>query len=488
MNLLDKSLGRLAVLAVALFFFSCEDPTSIGYKNPNPKFDVRYVDIPLTSSVMAIDSFPSDINSVGVASLLVGKYNDPLLGEVSAESYIRIDRLKAYPLADTSTFDYAEIRLHFNYVYQGAPGVTNQKIKIHRINEDAFYQAFKLINVKAPAVPVTTIFYSNRALAYSPIELAELNLTVDYTEAQKQLTKAESARDTIVVSARLDQDFGQTLFDNLKSDSLTRNIHFEKFLDQFRGIALVPDESATGISGFSVLSDSSYIKLHYHTPHTTGNEIYYAFDAKSFTSFSSNRAGTELAGHPNFEPILPSNDLRYVQSGDGITTRIDLSNFYQFANQDSVKNLLVNSAQIIVNQIQEPPAGIRQHDAFTLRVMDSHDFLLRSEKVFTSAEMQNLWIVHDNVHYYTYPDAEVMQTYAVSSLPYNATNLQYASYITRFTQALFRNKDASAANRINYLELESLSPNNARSVARTVFHKDGIHLRIYYTKPITSNQ
>ena len=57
MNLWVNRIGQLTMLAVALFFFSCEDETSIlGYKNPNSKFKVSYVEIPIESSVLLRDS------------------------------------------------------------------------------------------------------------------------------------------------------------------------------------------------------------------------------------------------------------------------------------------------------------------------------------------------------------------------------------------------------------------------------------------------
>src|SRR5688500_7755434 len=57
MNLWANRLGQLAILAVALFFFSCEDDTSfLGYRNPNEKFKGKYVEIPLNSTVFLLDS------------------------------------------------------------------------------------------------------------------------------------------------------------------------------------------------------------------------------------------------------------------------------------------------------------------------------------------------------------------------------------------------------------------------------------------------
>ena len=54
------------MLAVALFFFSCEDETSIlGFKNPKKKFQVGFVDIPLnTSSILVVDSLITDLRPI----------------------------------------------------------------------------------------------------------------------------------------------------------------------------------------------------------------------------------------------------------------------------------------------------------------------------------------------------------------------------------------------------------------------------------------
>src|SRR5690349_8861337 len=114
MNLWVKSLKQLAVLAVASFFFSCEDETSlIGFKDPKPKFNVRYIEIPISSSVMLIDSLITDNKPVferingqptksGIfplnnTNLLIGEYNDPTLGTVRAEPFVQL-----IPVASTT--------------------------------------------------------------------------------------------------------------------------------------------------------------------------------------------------------------------------------------------------------------------------------------------------------------------------------------------------------------------------------------------------
>ncbi len=57
MNLWANRVGQLASLAVALFFFSCEDEASVlGFKNQNQKFEASYIEIPIESSVLLLDS------------------------------------------------------------------------------------------------------------------------------------------------------------------------------------------------------------------------------------------------------------------------------------------------------------------------------------------------------------------------------------------------------------------------------------------------
>src|SRR5687768_12985680 len=91
MNLWAKRIVRqLTVLAVALFFFSsCEDETSLlGFKNPKSKFNVSYLEIPLGSSVLLIDSIITDnkLNN----GVFVGQYTDPVAGQVTASVFLQM--------------------------------------------------------------------------------------------------------------------------------------------------------------------------------------------------------------------------------------------------------------------------------------------------------------------------------------------------------------------------------------------------------------
>jgi len=109
MNLWARPLGQLAMLAVALFFFSCEDESStLGYKNPNSKFKVSYVEIPIESSVLLRDSLrTSNYSYSGEPNrFLVGSYIDDVFGQISAAAFTQYyTTLPIVKVSSTSVYD-----------------------------------------------------------------------------------------------------------------------------------------------------------------------------------------------------------------------------------------------------------------------------------------------------------------------------------------------------------------------------------------------
>jgi len=161
MNLWAKRIGQLTLLAVALFFLSCEDETSIlGFKNPNEKFDIRYVDIPVTSSTLLIDSVRSSNYYVtnDLNRWLVGLYEDPEFGTITASAYTQFTPTN-YPNTykkhrDTTYYivDSVKLRINFDwYAYGVDDGAESnlgllQKLNIHELTEQLSVSASTTIN------------------------------------------------------------------------------------------------------------------------------------------------------------------------------------------------------------------------------------------------------------------------------------------------------------------------------------------------------
>jgi hypothetical protein len=77
-----------------------------------------------------------------------------------------------------------------------------------------------------------------------------------------------------------------------------------------------------------------------------------------------------------------------------------------------------------------------------------------------------------------------------TTISYDADNDQYSGYMTLFTQSLLSNKDDGGGvnpNRLKYLALMPVNPSAPRSLTRTIFHKDNVKLRIFYTRAKTAN-
>ena len=130
MNLWAKSLRQLSFVAVALFFFSCEDEnTLLGFKNPVPKFNVAFVDIPLTSNSFLIDSIITD-NKTGSSALLIGKYNDPAFGAVTATPVLNINYTSGSRIPGDAIFDSVTFSLRYNYYHYGFSGERTEKFSI----------------------------------------------------------------------------------------------------------------------------------------------------------------------------------------------------------------------------------------------------------------------------------------------------------------------------------------------------------------------
>src|SRR5688500_2243133 len=211
MNLWVRTLRQLTMLAVALFFFSCEDETSIlGFRNPNKKFQVGFVDIPLnTSSVLVIDSLISDLRPIVINNqinyvdgILVGQYQDDQFGKIEANSFLTIAPLSTTALDATAVYDSITVQFRLNFYSYVFSGSKDMRFSIHEITGDTL-----------------TLFNSNRyyttsaAPQYASDALGEATVNVNYDSLQKQAALGSNQQDTLLAKGRLNDALGVRMFD-----------------------------------------------------------------------------------------------------------------------------------------------------------------------------------------------------------------------------------------------------------------------------------
>lgn len=489
MNLWVRTFGQLTILLVALFFFSCEDESSLLGFNPKQKFNVRYVDIPIgVSQVIGVDSVLTDLRPVVTSSgqqivdgIFVGQFQDPDFGQLSAQPYVGVYPVSGTALNTTAVFDSATVQFRLNFYGYGFTGQRQFRIPVHEITGDTL-----------------TLYNGNRYYAnseapeFNPEALGEAVVTVHYDSLKKLSTASSSAQDTILARARLNDEFGARLFDAIKGGVSTSEQH-KLFRSQIRGLTLAPptEPGVLGINLINSFGQLSRVTVHYHTL-TDGGAVKdtlvaaLGFEYASFTKVQVERGATELAGMVPYETVEPLSGQRYVQSSAGLITRLDLSSFYEFA--DTVENILVNSAELVISNVSGPN-GLEPHNSLMLRLMSntSNNFLNAKVTDDRSVAM-NYYVLGGSTDPYYVVAAE---SGSAATLDYKADNGRFSGFLTLFAQSLYasrKDQDGINENRLRYVSLVPASPPVNRGLTRTLFNKDNVNLRIFYTRATTVSQ
>jgi hypothetical protein len=463
MNLWVKRTGLLVV--VTLFLMACEDEKSLlGFRNPQSKFDVNFFDVPLESTVMLIDSVRTDNQQTGVTNrLLVGRYSDPLLGEVSATSFMQLRPALLDTIPPTSIYDSLVFEIQLDNYAFGAFGITSESFSIHEITEDSI----------SYSIPIKPYYYYN-SLGYGG-SMADATYSIDYDSLRK--LAGQSRPDTAyTVRVRLNEntDFNARLFDILKNNPDNTLKDLKKFRYAVKGLALVPESPSNSIIGFTGSSlAKSRLTLYYHTATDTLTRDFY-FDSGSFNNINTNRTG-ELAGAPLYQSIEPASNFRYQQNGSPVITRIDLTAFYDYI--ETVPNTIFNSAELIIETespgVYTPPASL------LLRTMKENNLFFNQKKTADKEFMAKQFVLTDNDYYVARSDVSSSSQTLPVSLVYASG--KYSGNMTLFIQSLFDRKEDTA--KLRYLGL--YNSNIGKTVNRVAFHKDKVKLRLYYTVPST---
>jgi hypothetical protein len=321
----------LIIPLLALILFSCEEPGIIGEEliPGSDTVGVFAVDLPIMAGTVKQDS----IDAIG--ELLFGDYNDPVFGRMYAESYTSLipTTIREIPEINTAVFDSITLKLKVNYMY-GSNIYFPQDLKVYQLDDSlariSIIQTDGL-NDTIMNVPNTDIKQDYHRL------LADTSLYINDIDPFK--------RDSIFFNIRLDQEFGQEIFNRAKDDPTTFTAldRIDAFL---KGLAFVPGQNTSAIFGFDVASTTnSNVTLHYHTATDT---LAYTFgmNFRRYNYIQGDRSGTELADLNVDEIFYPASGRIYGQAGTGITPFIDVSSILQL--KESVGTFIINNAMLYI--------------------------------------------------------------------------------------------------------------------------------------------
>lgn len=486
MNLWAKRIGQLALLPVALFFFCCEDEANLlGYRNPNNKFDARFVEIPIESSVLLLDSqrtsnfiFQNETNR-----LLVGQYNDEKLGNLTASAFTQFYTNTTAKLPAGATFDSISLTLILDKYNYGSRDIsTQQGISVYEL-DDSLRATNRFNYFSKSDVPVKPLALGSKTFVVNPDSL-------DY------YTGSRANDSTFTVRLSLDAAFGQRIFDtallwrdyDTTEDSTYTT--YNKFVQLFKGIAIKSDVGDKVIG----INPGSFLSLHYHTPSDTSQQNLGFFGLANFSQIKGDLGSTELSGIQYSQDFLPADDMRYIQSGTGIFTKLDFGNFFQFA--DTIENVIITSAQLVIDPVSDP-GKLTPPASYALRLLsnnyverysrkntqDNNDFLFYNP---TFAAHPGTLRVDAGTTTLIEPDSSIYVNGDTSPLMrYDSEDKVISGNFALFFQQLAMVREDK--RRFQYFLMHPSAPSspNTKSVNRVVFPKDNIKLRIYYTKPTT---
>lgn len=517
MNLWVKRTGQL--LLAALFLMACEDETSLLGFRANNRFNVKYQEFLVgQGAVVAVDPELTD-QATGSRRLLVGEHNDLIIGSIRSEAFAEFLPESVTKLAEkgdhTYVYDSLTIQLRLDgYTYgltsssTGAGSLSVRTItETDPLNIRQEYYTIPgtnkeiLVNVANRYYSSSTVSYADETRSLGETQFEQIFLFEDEERRiPVNVTLARLERqDTLVARSRLDDDFGLELFNIALNDDNGEFSDQNKFRARFKGIAIIPD-ACTSVYGLDPVNSYSQIRLYYHSEFE-GEAVDtltrdFVFSGVSFHNIIPTRVDELPVVDPPYVAGEATTSLRVVQGGYPMVTKIDLSNFYEeFTDQISEKNIIINAAELVIESVNTA-GDYNPLPVLELRLMqEDNNFVdFRELDPMTKDSLNRFFIFTNQLNYYVSSDLSTQsQTRIAGNLRYNSTTKSYAGSITLFIQTLLENRNSQYSPL--YLGLypgtaitgiPSTVP-TGKTLDRSVFMKENIKLRIYYTQPNNQN-
>ncbi|WP_247236929.1 DUF4270 family protein [Telluribacter sp. SYSU D00476] len=279
---------------------ACDPPRDISL-TPLTPVGTFYTDtLTVRTSTVLADSVRTSNPDI----LLMGKYKDPLFGEITASSHFWVNTPATTAVEFGTTARYDSLVLLMGYSYTYGDTIPTQKLAVHRITED---------------LSRTTTYYNTSKVAYAATPLGE-----------KTFLARPSTTGTMRV--RLSDNLGSELFTLLSTPANQTN---DKIHSVLKGLALVPGEDNTAIIGIPG-SNGVLLQLYYRSSPTDTVTKAYSLGAHlnlntgpyraGFNRVIADRTGTPLEDIKPLQPIPASatNGYTYVQDALGVMTRIEI--------------------------------------------------------------------------------------------------------------------------------------------------------------------
>jgi len=338
-----------------LMLFSCVNDEDIvitlGDNFINSETTVALVDtLSVELSTFKLDS----VATSGSGYVLVGRYNDSYLGDISSTGYFQIDYPSGSNVDDDEIFDSICIELPYSGISYGDT-LAYQTISIHRVLEDI-----------EPEDETDTYLYNTTTFPYD-----------DEALAVKTFRAKPNKYDELEI--RLPDELGLDFLGVLKDD----NDGIEgssDFIEFFKGLAVTGDKGNNAL--FSFTADTSLkVVLYTHLVGERKTEKSYIFPFNTsldqFNNISNDVSGLPIETILTQREEIGSGELgnrAYLQAGLGYVTRVDFASLGKILEVEQ-KNYLYK-AVLVLRPLTDNADNVSLPENLILYTTDKHNNLV----------------------------------------------------------------------------------------------------------------
>jgi hypothetical protein len=468
------------MLAVALSFWGCREDIGIELPPNVQRTEIKSAEFILPVTNVYFDSLRTDKEGV----IMVGEYSDPIYGKITTRAFTEIRYKNG--LLPTTTFnwidrgDYSDSLADFQFI--GArltldvdraltdDDFIDQAVELHLLQDSIFDQGIYLSN---------RIISEGALIGQNNLTLNNLS-TLDFDDSQ-----------FIPVSIDLEELYANSLYDDFEEQGpFMRPLGFS-----------INAITSNGIFSFDATSDTTELQLLFKgnlydtltntiRKDTTFSVVNFVLStANQFTNVIRDRTGSEISAMINKQELDVNPNLAYFNELAGVFPKIDLTPFIDFAETEN--GVLINRATLSIDEeitnVYNIPAIIYYFSSGDSEVNVNWPGAFRFPTFFsTMLQTDSRYLSNGS----TQPGILVQSRDTLSE---NPVRIGFTGSPTVFWQYLYDNK----TDDLNGVKIEKrptiqqllegvdnfIVANSGRlTLGRSSFKKDGIKLKIYYTK------
>jgi hypothetical protein len=335
--------ARVASWCVSLLFAgllltlgACTTPGDIGVGLPdaNANTGAYLID---TLTIKASTVLRDSVVTSASTNLVVGQYNDPELGKITAKGYFSLTG--AFQPNQTQVFDSAVLVLKPTAYRYGDTTKTQTLVEVHELT--------------AP-ISNTKYSFASPKLTPPPYDAASPVLNQSRQDTTKLVAPVLRARPNLTtLRLRLSNKWGRGLFKAAKDGRIAT----QDLLDaRYFGLALVPGATDNAsLIAFGLTTTGAAVTLYYHDPVTPGTAVSqdFALSGRHFYQVTADRTSAAVpalaalsTNSPSLGAVSASQTAQrtYIQGALGLVTKLEfpyLENVRYFGD-----NLIVTNATI----------------------------------------------------------------------------------------------------------------------------------------------